>query len=89
MLQMSSATAIDTLYLAMAFILSLQLSRNVTVWVLPLSKVMLQKNAPFAQFIKRHSNTDGEHATYNEINNLHTSNIGTNPAFFNPKVHPC
>ena len=89
MLKMSSATAIDTLYLAIAFILSLQLSRNVTVWVLPASKVMLQKNAPFVPFIKRHSNTDGEHATYNKINNLHTSNIGTNPAFFNPKVHPC
>ena len=89
MLQMSSATAIDTLYLAIGLILSLQLTRNLAVWVLALRQIVLQKNAPFAPFIKRQSNTDGEHATDNKINNLHTSNIGTNPAFFNPKVHPC
>ncbi len=89
MLQQSSATISATLYLAIGLVLSLQLTRNFTVWFLSLRQIMLQKNAPFAPFIKRQSNTDGEHATHNKINNLHTSNIGTNPAFFNPKVHPC
>ena len=89
MLQMSSATMSATLYLAIGLVLSLQLTRNFTVWVLSLSQIMLQKNATLAPFIKRQPNSDGEHSTSNKINNLHTSNIGTSPAFFNPKVHPC
>ena len=81
MLQMSSAIAIDAFYLAIGLILLLQFTRDFAVRVLALSQIMLQKHAPFAPFIKRHSKTDGEHATSNNINNLHTSNIGTNPAF--------
>ncbi len=89
MLQMSSATNIAKYCLTVCLMMSLQFTRDFAVWVLALRQIMLQQNAPFAPFIKRQSNTDGEHATYNKINNLHTSNIGTNPAFFNPKVHPC